>query len=59
MNVGERCLLQIEPRLAFGVKGLPPKIPPNAVVLYDVELVCVQPEDEIENLTISQRIITG
>lgn len=59
LNVGEKCLLKIEPRLAFGTKGLPPKIPPNVVVIYEVELVSVEPEDEIENLTIQQRKITG
>lgn len=59
LDVGEKCQLKIEPRLAFGKIGLPPKIPPNSVVLYDIELVSAEPEDEIENLTIHQRKIVG
>ncbi|KAJ8925653.1 hypothetical protein NQ315_009498, partial [Exocentrus adspersus] len=55
MNVGEKCRLKIEPRLAFGKKGLSPNIPPDAVLMYDVELVSVQPEDDIETLNIQQR----
>lgn len=57
--MGEKCKLEIEPRLAFGEKGLPPHIPPNATVVYDLELVRVEPEDEIENLSLEQRKITG
>ncbi|XP_018576191.1 peptidyl-prolyl cis-trans isomerase FKBP8 isoform X2 [Anoplophora glabripennis] len=59
MNVGEKCKLKIEPRLAFGSKGLPPKILPDTVVIYDVELVLVEPEDEIENLSVEQRKCIG
>lgn len=59
MNVGEKCKLKIEPRLAFGKKGLLPKIPPNTVLIYDIELVSVEPEDEIENLSIQQRKYIG
>lgn len=59
MNVGEKCTLKIEPRLAFGKKGLLPKIPPNTVLIYDIELVSVEPEDEIENLSIQQRKYIG
>lgn len=59
LNIGEKCLLKIEPRLAYGEKGLPPTIPPNTTVIYEVELVAVEPEDEIDSLTIQQRQITG
>lgn len=59
LNIGEKCLLKIEPRLAFGKTGLPPMIPPNAVILYEIELVSVEPEDEIESLTLQQRQMTG
>lgn len=59
LNIGEKCLLKIEPRLAYGKIGLPPKIPPDAVVLYQIELVSVEPEDEIESLTLQHRQMTG
>lgn len=55
MNVNEKCLLKIESRLAFGQRGLLPKIPPNCTVLYEIELVKISPADEIESLTITQR----
>ncbi|CAH1116493.1 unnamed protein product [Phaedon cochleariae] len=59
MNLNEKCRLKIEPRFAFGKKGLPPKIPGDCTVIYDVELLYVGPEDTIEELTIQQRKIKG
>ncbi|CAG9860350.1 unnamed protein product [Phyllotreta striolata] len=55
MNIGEKCRLQIEPRLAFSKKGLASDIPPDATVIYDVELVQVEPEDVIDSMTIGER----
>lgn len=59
MNVHEKCLLKIEPRLAYGKKGFPPKVPRNATVTYEVELVQVEPEEDIELLTINERKTIG
>lgn len=59
MDIGEIAYFKIEPRLAFGSKGLPPSIPPNATVHYEVELIAVEPEIEPETLTISQRKVLG
>lgn len=59
MNTSEQCILKIQPRLAFGSIGLPPKVPPNSTVVYDVELVSVHPEDDPESLTIVERKIQG
>lgn len=59
MNLHERCLLKLDPRLAFGKKGLPPTIPGDAVVIYDVELTAIAPEEDIEFLTIQQRKTIG
>ncbi|KRT81327.1 hypothetical protein AMK59_5847, partial [Oryctes borbonicus] len=36
MNIGDIWELEIEPRLAYGTKGLPPLIPADAKVLYRV-----------------------
>lgn len=45
---GERAMLTIHPDLAYGEKGDPPKIPPNATLCYDIELLdfTMAPEDE-------------
>ncbi|GJQ85529.1 hypothetical protein Trydic_g10830 [Trypoxylus dichotomus] len=59
MNVGEICELKIEPRLAYGTKGLPPLIPADAKVLYRVELISAKDEEETEKLTVSQRKTMG
>ncbi|XP_056638956.1 peptidyl-prolyl cis-trans isomerase FKBP8 [Diorhabda sublineata] len=55
MNINETCKLKIEPRLAYGKKGLPPKIPSDAVVIFEVQLVSVEPEDDIDTMAIAQR----
>jgi peptidylprolyl isomerase len=39
MKVGEKAVFVIEPTYAYGVSGSPPKIPGNAVLKFDVELL--------------------
>uniref|UniRef100_A0AAZ3PB68 peptidylprolyl isomerase n=1 Tax=Oncorhynchus tshawytscha TaxID=74940 RepID=A0AAZ3PB68_ONCTS len=42
MSVGQRARLTCSPDFAYGVKGHPGIIPPNATLLFDVELLSLE-----------------
>lgn len=45
MTVNERCKVLIKSDYAYGPNGSPPTIPPNAALIFDMELLGVSGED--------------
>lgn len=60
MKIGEVCQLFCKPEYAYGSAGSPPKIPPNATLIFEIELFEFHGEDvtEDEDGGIIRRIIT-
>jgi FKBP-type peptidyl-prolyl cis-trans isomerase len=42
MNVGSKCQFWIPSQLGYGPQGSPPDIPPDAVLVFEVELISIE-----------------
>lgn len=58
MKIGEVCQITCKPEYAYGASGSPPKIPPNATLIFEIELFDFKGEDltDDENGGIIRRI---
>lgn len=59
MHQGELAELQIASRFGYGEKGLKPKVPGGATLVYTVELLTIKPEIIAEDLTPTERLTIG
>lgn len=52
MSPGAKWKVFVPPQLAYGVRGIPGKIGPNAGVIFDVELVSIEsvPDDDVTDV---------
>ena len=42
ISVGGKAILTINPEYGYGASGLPGTIPPNATMIFDVELIAIK-----------------
>uniref|UniRef100_A0A8C4XWV4 peptidylprolyl isomerase n=1 Tax=Gopherus evgoodei TaxID=1825980 RepID=A0A8C4XWV4_9SAUR len=49
MKIGEICRITCKPEYAYGSAGSPPKIPPNATLIFEIELFEFKGEDLTED----------
>ncbi|KAI9906876.1 hypothetical protein PsorP6_003606 [Peronosclerospora sorghi] len=58
MKVGEKAILTCKPEYAYGASGSPPKIPANATLKFDVELLGFSPKTkEMWEMDASEKIV--
>jgi FK506-binding protein 1 len=44
LSPGQKAILRVSPDYGYGARGFPPVIPPNATLIFEVELVKITPK---------------
>ncbi len=55
MNKGETSTITVAPRFGYGAKGLSPLVPPNAHLIYTIEVIDFDQEKDLDQLPLSKR----
>jgi FK506-binding protein 1 len=42
MSLGEKARLKVPPEYAYGARGFSTMIPPNAALIYEIELIAIE-----------------
>jgi peptidylprolyl isomerase len=58
MKVGGKRILIVPPQLGYGLRGQPPRIPPNSALRYEIELVSLDPAPKMTETKADQETAT-
>lgn len=59
MDCGEISQVEVAPRFAYGSLGNGKDIPPDATILYTIELLEISKEEDLELVNIDERLRIG
>lgn len=59
MDREETSLVEIGPRFAYGSQGNGKDIPPEATILYTIELLEITQDQDIESVNLDERLRIG
>lgn len=59
MDCGETCQVEVGPRFSYGSQGNGKDIPPDATILYSIELLEVNKPKDLEDVGIDERLTIG
>lgn len=55
LDIGQKVTAIVKARFGYGALGLPPKVPPNATLIYNIEMLKVDYAPELSSIPFEQR----